>query len=215
MKKIILVVLLGISLNSFSQHIDSLNVINQSSPPNIHIYGKLSHTGFSIVNIESLISDTVTIKIYFKECNGYQVISDFDTTLLYSNSWPVVPEEIQVLSILDTNTIDSTCMLITQFDTLSVFNYSNQVSSISVKVRGESINIFPNPFTDRLHIENVGSSVGVYDMLGHCHYYQSVSETGRMTLQLEGLPVGMYLLKTFDAKGQEIGVEKVLKMRHQ
>jgi len=213
MKKIILVVLLGISLNSFSQHIDSLNVINQSSPPNIHIYGKLSHTGFSIVNIESLISDTVTIKIYFKECNGYQVISDFDTTLLYSNSWPVVPEEIQVLSILDTNTIDSTCMLITQFDTLSVFNYSNQVSSISVKVRGESINIFPNPFTDIIHIESSGVRLAVYDVLGKLQRQHSLAPNEKTSVNVSGLPMGIYVLKVYDAFGEELGSEKLVKTR--
>lgn len=203
MQKVFLIFLLVISINSYSQQIDSLNLLSQNSLPSIHIYGKLNHTGFSIVKIESLISDTVSITMYFKECSGFQVISDFDTTLIYSNSWPVVPEEIQVLSILDTNTVDSSCILINQFDTLSIFNYSSQLLAISEKDIGKSINIFPIPAKDVLQIEVNDDiqfeSIELFDMSGQKIKTFNASDRN---LNISSLGIGAYFLKLSTSDGE-------------
>jgi hypothetical protein len=154
------------------------------------------------VKIESLISDTVTITIYFKECNGLQVISDFDTTLYYNNSWPAVPEEIQVISIRDTNFINTNCLLINQFDTLSIFNYSNQFLDISEKEISKIIKIFPNPVTNIVQIEVSEEvqldGIELFDMSGKkVKTYNSFDRN----LNISGLSSGTYFLKLLTQEG--------------
>ena len=77
----------------------------------------------------------------------------------------------------------------------------------------EGLSVYPNPFVNRLHIETLGSRIGLYDLLGQRHYDQKIGESKRATLVLDDLPLGIYLIKTYDAQGRQLGVEKVLKMR--
>ena len=78
----------------------------------------------------------------------------------------------------------------------------------------QELNLYPNPFANRLHLQTRAASFGLYDLLGKRHHYQRLGKAQRVSLTLDDLPVGMYLLKAYDAQGNEIGQEKVLKMRH-
>ena len=78
----------------------------------------------------------------------------------------------------------------------------------------QELNLYPNPFANRLHLQTRAASIGLYDLLGKRHHYQRLGKAQRVSLTLDDLPVGMYLLKAYDAQGNEIGQEKVLKMRH-
>ncbi|MDA9898335.1 hypothetical protein N9D69_02055, partial [Flavobacteriales bacterium] len=112
MKNVLIVSVLLLSLNSFSQKIDSINVLSQNTPPVIHVFGELYHTGYSITDVNYQILDSIVLTLFFKECNGYQVVTEFDTVFSIMESWPMVTNDINILSILDTNTTDSNCFIV-------------------------------------------------------------------------------------------------------
>ena len=154
MKNVVIVSFLLFSLNSFSQKIDSINVLNQNTPPEIHVFGKLYHTGCSITDVNYEVSDSIFLTLFFKECNGYQAVTPFDTVLSVTESWPVVPpNEINIISILDTNTTDSNCFIVNQYDTLEIDTFSTSTLGVDNLLQLEKINIYPNPTKNVLQIE--------------------------------------------------------------
>ena len=74
----------------------------------------------------------------------------------------------------------------------------------------EGLKAYPNPFVDELHIESTAQRVVLYDLLGREQHRQALSNNTQ-AMRLDHLPLGMYLLKTYDTQGNEIGQEKVLK----
>ena len=77
----------------------------------------------------------------------------------------------------------------------------------------QELSLYPNPFVDVLTLESTAQRLVLYDLLGRVQHQQALQENSSK-LDLKHLPLGMYLLKTYDTQGNEIGQEKVLKMRH-
>jgi len=77
----------------------------------------------------------------------------------------------------------------------------------------EGLKAYPNPFVDELTLESTAQRLVLYDLLGREQHQQALQENSSK-LNLKHLPLGMYLQKAYDAQGNEIGQEKVLKMRH-
>ena len=76
----------------------------------------------------------------------------------------------------------------------------------------KGLSIYPNPFSQELHIESKAHHFRIYDLMGKEQHRQVLSGRSQK-LDLNHLPLGLYLLKTYNAQGQEIGQEKVLKIR--
>jgi hypothetical protein len=203
MKNVVILTCLLFSLNSFSQKIDSINVINQSTPPEIHVYGKLYHTGYSITDVGYVVSDSIFLTLFFKKCNGYQVLVPFDTVLTITESWPMVPNEINIISILDTNTTDLNCIIVTQYDTLEINTFSNSILGVDNLFQSENIKIYPNPLNDILHIDVSDDleieGIDIYNSNGK--RVKSFSKTDKI-LRVSELVQGIYFLKISTKKGE-------------
>lgn len=153
MKKLLFICFFVCSTNLCSQYIDSIVLLNNSTPPSLHIFGAYGSTGVSITSITHEVSDTFKINVFFKSCPGLTVIVPFDTILSFNNNWPVAPTHIQALSILDTTT-DINCGPVTAFDTLLVYNASWPSLNVANQNIIPEFNLFPNPTQDFITIEN-------------------------------------------------------------
>lgn len=203
MKNIVISICLLVSINSYSQTIDSINLLNQNTPPKIHVFGKLYHTGYSITDVNYEVSDTTFLTIFFKECNGYPVVTPFDTVLSVTESWPVVPNEISIISILDINTTDTNCFIVNQYDTLETSTFSPPTLSVDNLVQLEKIKIFPCPIKDILQIEvsddTVIEGIELLNMTGENVKCFSKEEKA---LDVSELVSGVYFLRISTNKGE-------------
>jgi len=74
----------------------------------------------------------------------------------------------------------------------------------------EGLTVYPNPFVDKIMLEDSIHRIELYDMLGHCHYRQSHLQAPH-SIDLSALPQGLYLLKTYNSQGKDMGQQKLLK----
>jgi len=75
--------------------------------------------------------------------------------------------------------------------------------------------LYPNPFTDIIHIESSGVRLAFYDVLGKLQRQHSLAPNEKTSVDVSDLPMGIYVLKVFDAFGQELGSEKLVKTHRQ
>lgn len=95
--------------------------------------------------------------------------------------------------------------------------------SVNVSIGGvnkQSISVFPNPTTGQLHIElpnafDASSSLlrlQLSDLQGKTILQQElVADNRTLIVEVNDLPIGVYLLSVFDAQGNEHYYEKVVK----
>jgi hypothetical protein len=76
----------------------------------------------------------------------------------------------------------------------------------------KEFSLYPNPFSQELYLKGSAKSIVVYDLLGRPQHVQRLDPI-EAPLNLSNLPLGLYILKAYNAQGQEIGQEKVLKIR--
>jgi hypothetical protein len=202
MKNVLIVSVLLLSLNSFSQKIDSINVLSQNTPPVIHVFGELYHTGYSITDVNYQILDSIVLTLFFKECNGYQVVTEFDTVFSIMESWPMVTNDINILSILDTNTTDSNCFIVNQYDTLERNTFSTSILGVDNLLRQEKIKLCPNPVKESIKIEVSDNteieSIELFD-LGGKRVKTFNNSVGN--LNISDLGSGTYFLRILTTKG--------------
>ena len=89
----------------------------------------------------------------------------------------------------------------------------SEVSALDEASASVSLSVYPNPFTDIIHIESSGVRVAVYDVLGKLQHQHSLTPNEKTSVDVSDLPMGIYVLKVFDAFGQELGSEKLVKTR--
>ena len=77
----------------------------------------------------------------------------------------------------------------------------------------EGLKAYTNSFSHELHIESTAQRLVLYDLLGREQHQQALKENSSKQ-DLKHLLLGMHLLKAYDVQGNEIGQEKVLKIRH-
>jgi hypothetical protein len=87
-----------------------------------------------------------------------------------------------------------------QVDFDEKFEYSNIVEITIGKLSNPTINIYPNPVQDDLTIENGEGLVTVYNVLGQ-PVHQITNKESQITLNLNDLPQGQYILKIIKANG--------------
>jgi hypothetical protein len=209
MKKIALIITLLVNSNLFSQQIDSIQILNGNTPPDVKIFGKLWHTGFSISKIESSVSDTLVLTFFFKECSGYQAITAFDTLLHFNQSWPSIPNQIKIISILDTNIIDINCPINEQFDTINVYTTSLFFLNLENLNLNQKLIVYPNPTSNFLYIENFDlkgiQSIAIIDSKGEI---VRVFNNPIEKLDFSGLLSGSYLLNISSKDGSKTVIVK-------
>ena len=209
MKNIVVLICLLVSFNSYSQTIDSINVLNQNTPPEIHVFGKLYHTGYSITDVNYEVSNSIFLTIFFKECNGYQVVTPFDTVLSVTESWPVVPNEIITISILDTNTTDPNCFIVNQYDTLEINTFSPSILSVDNLVQLEKIKIFPCPIKNVLQVEVLNEvQIEKIELLDISSKQVKTFNNTDRHLNISGLSSGIYLLRI--STNEDVVTKKVV-----
>lgn len=201
MKKLLFIFFFACSTNLFAQYIDNIVLLNNSTPPSLHIFGAYSSTGVSITSITHEVSDTFKINVFFKNCPGLTVIVPFDTILQFNDNWPVVPTHIQALSILDTTT-DINCGPVTAFDTLFVYNATwPSLNVVSQNVIPE-FNLYPNPTQDFITIENIAvDEILALTLLDYSGKIIKRFEPNNTTLQLTNLSPGIYFLHISTEQG--------------
>ncbi len=202
MKKLLFLFFLICSTNLFAQYIDNI-VLNNSTPPSLHIYGAYGSTGISITSITHEVSDTFKIKLFFKDCPGLTVIVPFDTIIQFDNNWPAAPTQLQALSIIDTNTTDLNCGPVTAFDTLYTYNATWQSLNVGNHPVKPNVKVYPNPTSDFITIENNNAepflSIELLDYAGKRIKSFDPSNT---SVNLSDLAPGVYLLQMISAQGK-------------
>jgi hypothetical protein len=201
MKKLLFIFFFVCSTNLFAQYIDNIVLLNNSTPPSLHIFGAYGSTGVSITSITHEVSDTFKINIFFKSCPGLTVIVPFDTIVQYNDNWPVAPTQLQALSILDT-TSDINCGQVTTFDTLSVYNATLQSLSVD-NANGKSVfNMYPNPTQDFITIEqNTNDQILALSLLDYKGKIIKHFDPKNTILPLADLSPGIYLLQISTREG--------------
>lgn len=82
--------------------------------------------------------------------------------------------------------------------------------SINLNDRINSINIYPNPFTDHIIVltenpsELLGATLTVADLSGKTIFNQKLTTSGQQKINLSGLARGMYLLQINKHAGKEV-----------
>ncbi len=201
MKKLLFLFFLICSTNLFAQYID--NIVLNSTPPSLHIYGAYGSTGISITSITHEVSDTFKIKLFFKDCPGLTVIVPFDTIIQFDNNWPAAPTQLQALSIIDTNTTDLNCGPVTAFDTLYTYNATWQSLNVGNNPIKPKFKVYPNPTSDFITIENNNAeqllSIELLDYAGKRIKSFDPSTT---SVNLSDIAPGVYLLQMITAQGK-------------
>jgi hypothetical protein len=202
MKKLLFFLFLICSTNLFAQYIDNIVLLNNSTPPSLHIYGTYSSSGVSITSITHEVSDTFKIKLFFKNCAGLTVIVPFDTIIQFDNNWPAAPTQLQALSIIDTNTTDLNCGPVTAFDTLYTYNATWQSLNVGNHPVKPNVKIYPNPTSDFITIENNDAepflSIELLDYTGK--RIKSI-DSQITSVNLSDVAPGVYLLQITTAEG--------------
>jgi hypothetical protein len=202
MKKLLFFLFFICSTNLFAQYIDNI-VLNNSTPPSLHIYGAYGSTGILITSITHEVSDTFKIKLFFKDCPGLTVIVPFDTIIQFDNNWPAAPNQLQALSIIDTNTTDLNCGPVTAFDTLYTYNATWQSLNVGNHPVKPNVKVYPNPTSDFITIENNDAepflSIELLDYAGKRIKSFDPSNT---SVNLSDLAPGVYLLQMISAQGK-------------
>jgi hypothetical protein len=202
MKKLLFFLFLICSTNLFAQYIDNIVLLNNSTPPSLHIYGAYGSTGISITSITHEVSDTFKIKLFFKDCAGLTVIVPFDTIIQFDNNWPAAPTQLQALSIIDTNTTALNCGPVTAFDTLYTYNATWQSLNVGNHPVKPNVKVYPNPTSDFITIENNDAepflSIELLDYAGKRIKSFNPSNT---SVNLSDVAPGVYLLQMTTAEG--------------
>ena len=79
-------------------------------------------------------------------------------------------------------------------------------STASTKDYSNSINIYPNPTTSIINIEQDFTSAKVYDISG-----RELLKSTSKTIDLSELPSSIYLLRLYDNSNKVLGTSKVVK----
>lgn len=194
MKKLLFICFFICSSNLFSQYIDNIALLNNSTPPSLQIFGAYGSTGVSITSISHEVSDTFKISIFFKSCPGLTVIVPFDTILQFNDNWPVAPTHIQALSILDTTT-DINCGSVSAFDTLFVYDATWPSLNVTNQNVIPEFNLYPNPTKDFITIENtVADQISVLSLLDYSGKLIKEFDPKNSILNLTDLAPGIYFL---------------------
>lgn len=201
MKKLLFICFFICSSNLFSQYIDNIVLLNNSTPPSLQIFGAYGSTGVSITSISHEVSDTFKINVFFKSCPGLTVIFPFDTILQFNDNWPVVPTHIQALSILDTTT-DINCGPVTTFDTLFVYNATwPSLNVVSQNVITEFY-LYPNPTQDFINIKNtVSDQISALSLRDYSGKLIKEFDPKNSILNLTDLSPGIYFLHITTEQG--------------
>jgi hypothetical protein len=93
------------------------------------------------------------------------------------------------------------------------FKYS-QIISLNWEVKGSKVLIFPNPATDKVNIEipqewKSGAEVSLINFNGQTLLKRKYQSTSVITLPLDGISKGMYMLKVADLRGGEVIMQKL------
>ncbi len=208
--------LIIVSSNLFSQSIDSLFIVNNTLPNSVYIKGIFPHTGLSINRIESstsVFADTVWIDIYIRECAGYLGIVPFDT-LFTPNIAGLVINNLQVRTIIDTNTVDTTNCLYRNYTNRetrdSVFISTSQANINELNsLLYDAIKIYPNPSKGLINME-YPRELDVFNisLIGLQGKKVKRFKEPQKQLSISGISTGQYFLKLETSKG--IITKKVL-----
>ena len=202
MKKLLFFLFFICSTNLFAQYIDNI-VLNNSTPPSLHIYGAYGSTGISITSITHEVSDTFKIKLFFKDCPGLTVIVPFDTIIQFDNNWPAAPTQLQALSIIDTNTTDLNCGPVTAFDTLYTYNATWQSLNVGNHPVKPNIKVYPNPTSDFITIENNDAEPFLsIELLDYAGKRLKSFDPSNTSVNLSDLAPGVYLIQMISAQGK-------------
>ena len=202
MKKLLLVFFFVCSTNLFAQYIDNIVLLNNSTPPSLHIYGSYGSTGVSITSITHEISDTFKIKLFFKACAGLTVIVPFDTIITFNNNWPAAPTHLQALSILDTTT-DLNCGPVTIFDTLFTYNATWLSLNVANHNTTPEISIYPNPTSNFITIEIADTEqILAIELLDYAGKHIKSIDPKTTYVDLSNLTTGIYLLQITTTQGK-------------
>jgi hypothetical protein len=201
MKKLLFIFFFVSSTNLFAQYIENIELLNNSTPPSLHIFGAYGSTGVSITSITHEVSDTFKINLFFKSCPGLTVIVPFDTILQFNDNWPAAPTHIQALSILDTTT-DTNCGPITVFDTLFVYNATWPSLNVANQNVIPELKIYPNPTQDFMTIENTfADQILALSLIDYSGKLIKRFDPKKNTLQLTDYSPGIYLLQISTIEG--------------
>ena len=202
MKKLLFFLFFICSTNLFAQYIDNIVLLNNSTPPSLHIYGTYSSSGVSITSITHEVSDTFKIKLFFKDCAGLTVIVPFDTIIQFDNNWPAAPTQLQALSIIDTNTTDLNCGPVTAFDTLYTYNATWQSLNVGNHPVKPNVKVYPNPTSDFITIENNDTEPFLsIELLNYTGKRIKSFNPSNTSVNLSDLAPGVYLLQMTTAEG--------------
>lgn len=203
MKKFLSILLIVCSTNLFAQYIENIVLLNNSTPPSLHIYGSYGSTGVSITSITHEISDTFKIKLFFKVCAGLTVIIPFDTIIAFNNNWPAAPTHLQALSILDTTTTDLNCGPVITFDTLYTYNVTWPSLNIDNHNSKPKFNIYPNPTSNFITIEIADTEqILAIELLDYAGKRSKSFNPNSTSVNLNDLAPGVYLLQITTTQGK-------------
>jgi len=92
--------------------------------------------------------------------------------------------------------------------------YETIVSTNDI-LTNDGINIFPNPVTSHLNVENtptLNTRINMYDLTGKIILQEKQYDNSNFEIDMTGIPTGIYFIHFYDEKNVFIGVEKILKM---
>jgi hypothetical protein len=194
-----------------AQFIDSAKLNLTTNPSSIEVYGLFGDTGWSITNIEHLVTDTVFVTMHFKECYGFQAVEPFDTIFSYTDL-PTVPTVLRVYALRDTNTVDSiSCYIHNSLDTIGVYTIGISYASLDETNKQNKLIIFPNPTQDFFNIEGIKENeinrISLLDLSGRLI---RTFNTDELRFNVSGIDKGKYFLyleTTFQAHYQSVQIE--------
>ena len=124
-------------------------------------------------------------------------------------SWPVVPNEIITISILDTNTTDPNCFIVNQYDTLEINTFSSLILSVDNLVQLEKIKIFPCPIKNVLQVEVLNEvQIEKIELLDISSKQVKTFNNTDRHLNISGLSSEIYLLRI--STNEDVVTKKVV-----
>ncbi len=94
--------------------------------------------------------------------------------------------------------------------------YFETVSSVDIESQSNSLHIYPNPVEDILNVNSKSSDIIISDISGRVHFKSSTAISGNLTLNVAGLPQGLYairsghqtqtFIKNTSSNGQDISI---------
>jgi hypothetical protein len=196
---LLLLLLITAGKQAQAQVIDSFHVNRSTNPHELFVRLRFPDSSYYVERTfdrVALIYPPVNITTFFYRSCQFIKTAPIRDTMIYIYS--PEPYGIRLYLVADSNTVTPGCAIFPQTQAVDSIVYDSQHTGIGgTSIRNSSLNIFPNPTSDVLHIEAPqGCEVRIVDGLGRLRLRQKLQKS-KTTINTRAFVPGLYYIQCY------------------